>query len=141
MAEIMDLNENDTYFLATIAALSEQPATIKSILDNITSFNEQGIYKLNVCVSGKPKQIVVDDLVPIFEDNPNRTAFTKAHQGALWVLLLEKSYAKLREGYANIVSGFAHEVLTTFTVAPCLSHIVPLSFDPASQELLWIRLV
>jgi hypothetical protein len=141
MAEIMDLNDNDSYFLATIAALSEQPSTIKAILDGVTTFSDQGIYKLNVCVSGKPKQIVVDDFLPVFEDNPSRTVFIKAQQGALWVLLLEKAYAKLREGYGNIISGFAHEVFTTFTVAPCISHLIPLSFDPASQDVLWAKLV
>jgi hypothetical protein len=49
-----------------------------AILDGVNSFNELGIYKLNVCVSGKPKQIVVDDFVPVFEDNPSRAAFIKA---------------------------------------------------------------
>ncbi len=103
--------------------------------------NQQGIYRLNVCVSGRPKQIVVDDYLPVFEDNTNRTAYAKAQQGALWVLLLEKAYAKLKGGYNNIVSGFVHEVLTTFTVAPCLSHVIPLSFDPESQETIWSRLI
>lgn len=133
MTEIIELNENDSYFLASVAALSEQPSNITAILDGVNKFSQQGIYKLNVCVSGKPQQIVIDDFIPVFEDNLSRAAFTRAQEGALWVLLLEKAYAKLRGGYGNIVSGFAHEVFSTFTVAPCLSHFIPLSFDPASQ--------
>ena len=66
MAEVLELNENDSYFLASIAALGEQRAIITAILDGVKFFSEQGIYKLNVCVSGRPKQIVIDDFIPVF---------------------------------------------------------------------------
>jgi hypothetical protein len=35
MNDIVGLNKNDSYFLATLAALSEQASTVRDILNNI----------------------------------------------------------------------------------------------------------
>jgi hypothetical protein len=35
-------------------------------------------------------------------------------------MLLEKAWAKIKGSYGNISAGCPHEVLNTFSVAPCL---------------------
>ena len=140
MRDIIGLNESDSYFLATLAAIGRQSSNIRDILCG-DSYSQQGIYRLNVCVHGRPKQIVIDDCLPVYEDNQIRTAFSKAERGLHWVLLLEKAYAKIRGGYENIAAGYAHEVLTTFTLAPCIYSLVPLNFDQDSQEKVWLKFV
>lgn len=102
MADIIDLNQIDPYLLASLAALSEQQSNITQIFDGEKILNDQGIYRLNICVLGKPKQLVIDDFIPVYEDNPNRLVFTRIEEGTLWVLLLEKAFAKIKGGYNKI---------------------------------------
>jgi hypothetical protein len=59
-------------------------------------------------MNGKPKQVVIDDFIPVFEDNQSRTAFSRAEKESLWILLFEKVYAKVKGGYERIASGHAH---------------------------------
>jgi hypothetical protein len=66
MKDIVALSENDSYFTATLAALSNHTHIIRDILDGANEFNDIGIYKLNICVNGKPKQLLLDDLIPVF---------------------------------------------------------------------------
>ena len=45
--------------------------------------------------------------------------FAKPNSFELWTLLLEKAWAKVNSGYANIISGCASEVFRVFTSFPC----------------------
>jgi len=40
-----------------------------------------------MCVGGRSQQIIIDDYLPVFADNPARTAFTRLIEGMLWVTL------------------------------------------------------
>jgi calpain-15 len=44
--------------------------------------------------------------------------FSRAHGNELWVLLLEKAYAKLHGSYKNIVGGLPHEAMMDLTGCP-----------------------
>lgn len=50
-------------------------------------------------------------------------AFTKSHGNELWVLLLEKAWAKCSGSYAEIEAGTCREVLRVLTGAPTMSLI------------------
>ena len=39
--------------------------------------SEYGIYKLNISVNGRPKQVIIDDIFPVFQDNTKRLLFCK----------------------------------------------------------------
>ncbi len=56
--------------------------------------------------------------MPVYEGS-NRPVFCRAVGGEVWVMLLEKLWAKLSGSYGNISAGYPHEVLNTFLVAPC----------------------
>ncbi len=44
--------------------------------------------------------------------------FSKAHCNELWVLILEKAYAKLHGNYFMLRGGFANEALQDLTGCP-----------------------
>ena len=54
-------------------------------------------------------------------------------------MLIEKVWAKIKGSYGAISSGSPHEVLNTFTVAPCYFYPVQ-EEDRDYQELLWREL-
>lgn len=58
---------------------------------------------------------MIDDYIPCFGGKP---VFSQAHSNELWVLLLEKAWAKLHGSYFRIEAGFAENVLHDLTGAP-----------------------
>ena len=54
----------------------------------------------------------MDDYIPIKYKQP---AFTKSNDHSIWVMLLEKAYAKAFGSYYNIQSGCSTEVMTALT--------------------------
>lgn len=54
-------------------------------------------------------------------------------------MLLEKAWAKLKGSYGDTSAGYPHEVLNTFSVAPCFYYEISDSLykDPISKIILW----
>ena len=105
----------DCYFLSVLSVLAENPSRILSLFVN-DKVNDYGVYAIKICKNGEWKEVVVDDRFPCFQDEP---AFSKAHGDELWVLLLEKAWAKIHGSYERIEAGFAENVLRDLTGAPC----------------------
>ena len=118
----------DCYFLSVLSVLSEVPTRITKLFLNDKQ-NNLGVYGLKICKNGEWKEVVVDDFIPCFRDEP---AFSKAHGNELWVILLEKAWAKLHGSYERIEAGFAENVLRDLTGAP--TEVIE-----TSDETLWDR--
>lgn len=58
--------------------------------------NPYGIYCLKLCIDGGWKAIVVDDYIPVQYNQP---AFTRGRNNEIWVMLIEKAWAKVFESY------------------------------------------
>ena len=67
----------------------------------------EGIYRLQVACQGELHEIVIDDMIPVFEGS-NRPVFCKPHNNEVWVMLLEKAWAKLSGSYGNTSAGYPH---------------------------------
>jgi len=63
--------------------------------------------------------VTVDDYFPCYP--MAGPMFSKAHGNELWVLLLEKAYAKLHGCYYLLRGGFANEGLIDLTGCPSQS--------------------
>jgi len=73
----------------------------------------------------------MDNYIPCSDGEP---CFSKANGNELWVIILEKAWAKLHGSYERIEAGFAHEVMRDLTGAP--------SYDiDADEEGLFDRLL
>lgn len=71
--------------------------------------------------------IDMDESVPFLYGSP---AFTKAKDDELWVVLLEKAWAKLYTSYKRIEAGYPEEALHDLTGAPVRNiYLKQASFD------------
>ena len=104
----------DCYFLSVLSVLSEKPQRIKNLFLSDKQ-NKFGIYGMKICKNGEWKEVVVDDYIPCYKGDP---AFSKANGNELWVILLEKAWAKLHGNYERIEAGFAENVMRDLTGAP-----------------------
>ena len=107
------------YFLSSIAALCEFPVLISDIF--ITKdYNVNGIYELQLYIDGEKQIVYLDDYFPCIKGT-NVPYFAKPNSFELWVMLLEKAWAKINGGYANIVSGWPCDVMRALTGFGCES--------------------
>ena len=105
----------DCYFLCCLSVLAERPLLVERLL--ITEeFNHAGCYAVWLNDSGKWRSFILDDFIPCSPSG--LPAFTKSNGNELWVLLLEKAYAKMFGGYDIIEGGLPQFALRDLTGAP-----------------------
>lgn len=111
--------------------LAEKPERIKKLFIT-TEYNQGGVYAMRICKNGFWQEVVVDDYFPC---DFNAPAFSRASGPELWVMLLEKAWAKLHGSYERIEAGLAENVFRDLTGAPTLSE--------STQKIdeLWAKLV
>lgn len=72
---------------------------------------------MRLCLNGEFKTIVVDDQFPV-EKQSQKMAFSQCKGTELWVMLLEKAWAKINSSYENTILGCAYEAFKALTGAP-----------------------
>ena len=92
----------DCYFLAGLAALAERPDRIFNLF-LLAEINAVKYYSVKMIYKGKWMTIDMDEYIPYLYNSP---AFTKAKDDELWVVLLEKAWAKLYTSYKRIEAGY-----------------------------------
>lgn len=104
----------DCYLLSSIASIiSFYPEVI---FDKILfSVNEAHFYVVKLFIDGEWQMIVTDDQFPCEYGKP---VFAKPHGKEIWVMLLEKCWAKIYGSYKAIESGTPTEGFRAFTGAP-----------------------
>ena len=101
--DIVQKRLDKCYFLSTIATLAEKESRIITIFaDQKESAN--GLYKVKLRVNGYIREIIVDDFVPVDEDGD--PLFCQPNDSEIWVMILEKAWAKLKGSYERISCKF-----------------------------------
>jgi calpain-15 len=103
----------DCYFLSSLAALAERPDRIRSMFLQEEGCN--GMYAARMYKNGVKMVVTVDDLIPCKGDS---VAFARSNGAELWVLLLEKMWAKLHGCYDRIAGGLEYETIRDLSGAP-----------------------
>ena len=126
----------DFYLLSSISALAEHPERIKRLLLTQEK-NEEGVYTVALNLCGVWKKVHVDSYFPTKD---GKQLYGACNQEAeIWVMLLEKAYAKLYSGYWNIGhGGSADSALQDLTGAPSEFQSIN---EKTEKEDLWSRLV
>ena len=128
--EINDVKQGDLgncYFLSALAALCSYPNLIYQIFKTKT-VNQYGYYEIILFINGKFQIVIIDDYFPVQKDNPSQLQFAKPNNNEIWVLLLEKAWAKVNGGYTNIIGGSprsALKALTGFCSENIKTHALP----------------
>ena len=124
----------DCYFLAAISAIAEFPERLERLFLTKT-YQQNGIYVVAMCIDGIWQDVVMDDKIPCTKYS-KKPAFNRSKSNELWVILLEKAWAKVHGGYMNIAAGLTREALRDLTGASAITY-----FTSRKREELWEKLV
>ena len=117
--DIQQGNLGDCYLLSALSALAEFPERVRKLF-HTTAVSPEGKYTIELYHNGMKQIYDIDDYFPSIH---NTIAFSGPRYEddiiELWVILLEKVWAKRYGGYFNIELGFTEDVLRDLTGAPC----------------------
>ena len=105
---------NDSYFVAAMAALSDFPALILQLFKTVHLPPNGEAIEVAVEIDGEWEIVCIDDYFP-FNTETNKPIFSDSPTHNLWAVILEKVWAKVNYGYANIVEGTPREIFEVFT--------------------------
>ena len=98
-----------------MSVLAQKPPLIERLF--ITKlWNKEGIYRVKICKGGMWVEVTVDDMFPC-EPNGN-PIFSGCVNNEIWVMILEKAYAKVHGSYFLLKGGFVNEALLDLTGLP-----------------------
>lgn len=117
--DIVQGNLGDCYLLSAISALAEFPDRVKKLFYT-QDISSNGKYALGAYNDGVWTSYEIDDFFPCIGDS---LAFSRPRNEdgviEIWVILLEKLWAKRLGGYFNLEQGSTACALRDMTGAPC----------------------
>ncbi len=127
----------DCYFLSSLSSLAKNPDRVRKLFLS-SSRSPDGCYRIYGFINGVKKLFEVDDYF-VTDPTTNSLAFAHPEGRELWVLLLEKLWAKVNGSFTNIEYGEEFEALNFLTGAPteCYVHT---TMTVAWDEL-WVRIL
>ena len=128
MGDVQQGTLGDCYFLSSVANLCKFPNMVKQMFRQ-SAKNDDGFYEISLFIDGKRQIIIIDDYLPAFKKN-KKPCYAQSNKNEIWVMLLEKAWAKVNGGYANIISGLPCEALEFLTGTGSLIY----DFDNIEQE-------
>jgi calpain-15 len=114
-ADIIQGQLGDCWFMCALSAIAERPALVERLFITKT-VNALGIYRVKLFKNGEWQTVTVDDYFPCFP--MGGPIFSRSHGNELWVMVLEKAYAKLHGSYYSLKGGFACEGMMDLTGCP-----------------------
>ena len=97
--------------------MAEKPERIRKLFLT-QDVNQYGVYSIMLIKNGQVREVVIDDKIPVHYDE---LVFSRSHGPELWVMLLEKAWAKVHGCYHNIARGSTVSTLADLTGAPAYS--------------------
>lgn len=126
----------DCYFLSSLSSLAETPDRIKKIFTT-KALNKAGCYAIELYLTGRKTTVVVDDKFPYCPQRKRFAMCRTSKSNEIWVMLLEKAWAKVFGSYQRIESGTAGEVMKPLTGCPTKFFI----HDEVNMNKLWKTLL
>lgn len=118
--DILQGKLGDCYYLSTLSAIAEFPKRIEKLFDT-QEYQPSGCYTVNIFDMGVETDYIVDDFFPCSKDGSIAFSGPKIDGGIaeMWVLLLEKAWAKRFGSYWAIDAGLTEDSLRDLCGAPC----------------------
>ena len=87
--------------MSSLSVTCERPDRIRNLF--ITKdVNKEGLFAINMTKNGESIQVLVDSNIPCMNGRP---FFSSANGNELWVIILEKAWAKIHGSYERIIGG------------------------------------
>lgn len=113
--DIQQGRAGDCWFLAALGSLTQNPQCLRKILmDQSFSHQYAGIFHFQFWQCGQWVEVVVDDLLPVV-DNECIFVHPRRDNQEFWPCLLEKAYAKLQGSYSHLHYGCLPDALVDLT--------------------------
>ncbi|OMJ74268.1 hypothetical protein SteCoe_26858 [Stentor coeruleus] len=106
----------DCWLLSTIASLADHSERIWKIFLN-PEYSQQNFYRLRICKDGEWQNVTVDNFIPCYVKD-GKPVFSKHNENELWVMILEKAYAKAYGSYLALKGGSAKDSFENLTGCP-----------------------
>lgn len=105
----------DCNFLCSLSILCEYPGLLQNIFVTKTQ-NNCGVYSVKLCADGIWKDFIIDDFFPC---GANKVpVFSQCVKGEIWVMIMEKIWAKRCGSYENTEKTELASCLRDLTGAP-----------------------
>jgi hypothetical protein len=114
-SDIIQGKLGNCWFMVAACALTGKDQYLRRLFDS-QAVQKNGIYRIRLCKNGEWQVVTVDDYIPCYPRG--KPLFSKANGPELWVLLLEKAYAKLHGSYLALKAGFASDAFIDLTGCP-----------------------
>ena len=135
--DILQGSLGDCYFLSVIASLCRFPKLIENLF-YIKEKSKEHCYGVYLFINGVWKLVLIDDYVPYCGRYFKQFAFSSSNGNELWVILLEKAWAKVNGSYARIgCGGMPHEVFDVVTE----SYSQKITITENNSESIWEQLL
>ena len=123
----------DSYFISVLISLTEFPQLIFQLFKTVTlpDSNDMAI-EIALKIDGDWKIVLLDDMIPV-KKGTKEPIGAKTNNEVVWGLFLEKAWAKINGGYANICIGNPKDVFETLTPFACL----PIEIATENPKTFW----
>lgn len=111
-SDILQGGLGDCYLLSALSVLAQRKELLNRCLV-VKSAAQDGVYGVRLNVRGQWRTVVLDERFPTV--GGKRFAYARPCGKELWVLLIEKAYAKLFGSYQAIEGGFVSVALAHLT--------------------------
>ncbi|PRP83981.1 hypothetical protein PROFUN_08665 [Planoprotostelium fungivorum] len=92
----------DCWFLGAVSVCAARPDLLLKCIPEST-INPYGVYEFKFFKNGNWTSVIIDDFIPLSKGRP---AFASGHNpNEVWVMLMEKAYAKLHKCYEELEGG------------------------------------
>ena len=95
--------------------MAEFPGRITKMFVGNPYLRQNGVYCLEVFKNGVKGVVCVDNFIPTLNQEP---CFSTTKGNELWVLIIEKVWAKLHGDFVRIIAGLPHDTFRDLTGAP-----------------------
>jgi hypothetical protein len=136
--EIYQGSLGSCYLLCALIGMSRYEQRIRDIIVT-ESINSKGVYSVKFLIQGEYKIVTVDDYIPC--NSSNSPAFSRSKNGEVWLLLIEKAWAKLNDScYMKTWLGTPNEALTLLSEAPCIYEYTQRYIKKGQENILWEKI-
>lgn len=109
----------DDWFVSAVASILNTGEDRLERINNANKLNDKGIYRFYFWIKDGWYGVNVDDRLPSgYRGKWWTYSIGPSKEGAFWLSLLEKAYAKLAGNYDRMVYGSDKEALRTLTGMP-----------------------